>query len=48
MEEVEQASDEYEVQSLPTFMVFKDGKKVDFIVGGVPDNLQKLVTKHSG
>lgn len=37
----------YQVLSIPTFLVFKDGKMVDKMVGGVPkEKLKAMVDKH--
>ncbi len=37
----------YNVMSIPSFIVFKNGEAVDQIVGGVPkEKLQQMVEKH--
>jgi len=39
----------YEVQSIPTFMVFKNGKPVDAVIGTMPEaQLEQRVRKASG
>ncbi|KAK6931172.1 Thioredoxin domain [Dillenia turbinata] len=37
---------EYEVQAMPTFILIKNGKVVDKIVGARKDDLQKKIEKH--
>mgnify|MGYP001590782594 CR=1 FL=1 len=38
---------QYQVLSIPTFLVFKNGQVVDKIVGGVPkEKIKSLVEKH--
>ncbi|OQR73836.1 thioredoxin H1 isoform 1 [Tropilaelaps mercedesae] len=46
VEEVEKASEENNVSNLPTFMAFKDGKKIDDMVGADVENLRKFVAKN--
>lgn len=37
----------YQVMSIPTFLVFKGGEKVDQMVGGVPkEKLKEMLEKH--
>lgn len=37
----------YRVMSIPTFLLFKDGKQVDQLVGGVPkEKLKAFIEKH--
>lgn len=39
---------QYGIRSIPTLILFKDGKQVDQIMGNQPkDNLVSLITKHS-
>lgn len=39
---------QYQVMSIPTFLVFKGGEKVDQLVGGLPkEKLEELIAKHS-
>ncbi|MBT4153498.1 MAG: thioredoxin [Candidatus Magasanikbacteria bacterium] len=48
VDENQAISGEYQVMSIPTFLMFKDGKVVDTLVGGVPrDKIQELLDKHS-
>ncbi|KAL0438507.1 UNVERIFIED_CONTAM: Thioredoxin H-type 1 [Sesamum latifolium] len=37
---------EYEVEAMPTFLFFKEGKVVDKIVGAKKEELQEKITKH--
>lgn len=38
---------QYNVLSIPSFLVFKDGKMVDQVVGGVQkEKLQEMINKH--
>jgi thioredoxin 1 len=38
----------YRVMSIPTFMVFKDGRPVDMVVGAVgEDGLRKIIQKNT-
>jgi thioredoxin 1 len=38
---------QYNVLSIPSFLLFKDGKLVDTVVGGVQkEKLQEAITKH--
>lgn len=49
--DVDQAQDvamEYAVSAMPTCILFKDGEKLDTIVGANPPKLVKLITEHSG
>jgi len=39
----------YEVQSIPTFMMFKDGRPVDAVIGAVGEPmLERLIQKSAG
>ncbi|KAM5347930.1 hypothetical protein ACJ41O_007754 [Fusarium nematophilum] len=40
-------SGELEVRAMPTFFIFKDGKKVDQLVGANPPALQQLLAKYA-
>lgn len=49
--DVDQAQDvamEYAVSAMPTCILFKEGEKLDSIVGANPPKLVKLITEHSG
>ncbi|MFC1754513.1 thioredoxin [Thermoproteota archaeon] len=42
-------SAKYRVMSIPTFIVFLDGKPIDMVVGAVgEESLRKLIHKHIG
>ncbi|GAQ44284.1 hypothetical protein AtubIFM55763_011499 [Aspergillus tubingensis] len=43
----DEISQEVGIRSLPTFMVFKNGQKVDELVGASPQGLSKLVERHA-
>lgn len=46
---VDEANDivkEYEIKSMPTFLFFKDGKKIDTLVGADKAELLRLVEKN--
>ena len=36
-------SDEYGIRALPTFLVFKDGEKIDELVGASPGKLEEKI-----
>ncbi|MDA4137272.1 MAG: thioredoxin [Thaumarchaeota archaeon] len=39
----------YEIQSIPTFMIFKDGKPMDAVIGAVGEpTLERLIQKSTG
>lgn len=40
VEEVEEIAQEYQIRSMPTFMLFKNGEKVKDIIGAVPAKLE--------
>ncbi|MER7196096.1 thioredoxin [Streptomyces flaveolus] len=41
----EDISQEVGIKAMPTFVLFKDGSKVDELVGAHPDSLKQLVKK---
>jgi len=45
---IEDLAAEYNIESLPTFVAFKDGKKVAQIIGGDQTQLQNFVQQHCG
>ncbi|KAL4263153.1 Thioredoxin [Pleurotus pulmonarius] len=47
VDECDDISQEVGIRSLPTFMVFKDGAKVDEVVGALPTKLQDLIRTHA-
>lgn len=39
----------YQIRSIPTLLVFKDGQVVDQLIGAAPkDSIQQLIDKHLG
>ncbi|KAI3636826.1 hypothetical protein MIR68_005093 [Amoeboaphelidium protococcarum] len=38
-------SAEYEIQAMPTFQIFKNGKKVDEVIGADANKLEKAIQK---
>ncbi|CRK36092.1 hypothetical protein BN1723_008249 [Verticillium longisporum] len=47
VDEVPDLSQELGIRAMPTFMVFKDGEKVEEIVGANPPALEKALLKYS-
>jgi thioredoxin 1 len=44
-----QVASQYGIRSIPTLMIFKDGQKVDMVVGAVPKTtLANTLNKHLG
>jgi thioredoxin 1 len=43
VDEAEDISQEYGIRAMPTFMAFRDGEKVDEVVGADPSKLQTLI-----
>lgn len=37
---------EFAVQAMPTFLLLKQGKEVERVVGGKKDELEKKILKH--
>lgn len=37
---------EFQVQAMPTFVLWKKGKEVDKVVGAKKDELEKKIEKH--
>lgn len=47
VDENESLAAQFEVMSIPTFMIFKDGKVVDQIIGGVQkEKMQEMINRH--
>ncbi|CAN4124364.1 unnamed protein product [Withania somnifera] len=46
VDELVNVAQEYEVQTMPMFVLIKKGKVVDKIVGADKDGLQKKIEKH--
>ncbi|KVI06527.1 thioredoxin H-type 1-like [Cynara cardunculus var. scolymus] len=47
VDEVESVAQEYSVEAMPTFILFKSGKPVDKVVGAKKDELLSRIVKHS-
>ena len=45
VDEAEDAAQEFNVSAMPTFMIYKDGKNVDSLVGASKEKLESLVQK---
>ncbi|KAL8550385.1 hypothetical protein ACS0TY_008996 [Phlomoides rotata] len=46
VDELEDVSNEFGVQAMPTFILMKRGKEVDKVVGAKKDDLRKKIEKH--
>jgi len=46
VDENEEIATEYKVSAMPTFMFFKDGKKIDEFAGANENKLKELIAKH--
>lgn len=47
VDESPEVANKYQIQSIPTLKVFKDGKDVDVVVGFLPkDQIKALIEKH--
>ncbi|XP_051115561.1 thioredoxin H2 [Andrographis paniculata] len=46
VDEVPDVAREFEVQGMPTFVLLKQGKEVDRVVGANKDELEKKICKH--
>ena len=47
VDELKDVSSSEKVSAMPSFFVYKNGKKVDELVGASKDGLQKLIEKYS-
>jgi len=49
VDENQMVAGKFEVMSIPTFLLFKNGEVVDKLVGGVPkEKLEEMLKKHIG
>ncbi|XP_042497402.1 thioredoxin H2 [Macadamia integrifolia] len=46
VDELMDVAQEYRVQAMPTFILIKEGKEVDKVVGAKKDELEKKILKH--
>ena len=46
VDDLPELSQEYGIRAMPTFMIFKNGDKVDEFVGANPGPLLQLISKH--
>ena len=46
VDELSELAQEYGVTAMPTFMIFKDGEKVDELVGANPQLLEEKIKQH--
>ncbi|CAF0813315.1 unnamed protein product [Adineta steineri] len=46
VDEAEDVAKEYEIEAMPTFVLFKGGKEVDRVVGASSDSLKAAITKN--
>nr|XP_043617543.1 thioredoxin H-type-like [Erigeron canadensis] len=47
VDEVKEIAEEYDIEAMPTFLFFKEGKIVDKVIGAKKEELLALITKHS-
>ncbi|KAK9698396.1 hypothetical protein RND81_08G101400 [Saponaria officinalis] len=47
VDELQEVSREFAVQAMPTFVLVKQGKEVDRVVGAKKDELERKIAKHS-
>lgn len=47
VDELEGVAGKNDVSAMPTFMIFKDGVKVDELVGASKEKLEELIKKHA-
>lgn len=46
VDELSELAQEYGIRAMPTFMIFKDGEKVDELVGANPVALEQKIRTH--
>lgn len=46
VDELSDVAQEFGVQAMPTFLLLKQGKEVERVVGGKKDELEKKILKH--
>ncbi|XP_010272215.1 PREDICTED: thioredoxin H2 [Nelumbo nucifera] len=48
VDELVEVAQEFKVEAMPTFVLIKQGKEVDKVVGAKKDELEKKILKHRG
>ena len=46
VDELSELAQEYGIRAMPTFMIFKDGEKVDELIGANPVMLENKIKAH--
>ncbi|THD21643.1 Thiol reductase thioredoxin [Fasciola hepatica] len=46
VDEVENAGEEYNITGMPTFIAFRNGQRIDEVVGGHTELVRKMIDKH--
>jgi thioredoxin 1 len=47
VDELSEVAQEYGIRAMPTFLIFKDGEKVEEVVGADPTKLEAAIKKHA-
>jgi thioredoxin 1 len=47
VDELSDVAQEYGIRAMPTFLIFKDGEKVDEVVGANPVQLEAVIKKYA-
>ncbi|WVY91318.1 hypothetical protein V8G54_036832 [Vigna mungo] len=47
VDELSSVAKEWSISAMPTFLFFKEGERVDEVVGGNPSKLRQTVEKHA-
>ncbi|OIV91832.1 hypothetical protein TanjilG_17824 [Lupinus angustifolius] len=48
VDELSDVAKEFEVQAMPTFVLLKEGKEIDRVIGAKKDELEIKIKKHGG
>lgn len=43
---IQNAGEEYNITGMPTFIAFRDGKRIDEVVGGRTELVRKMIEKY--
>ncbi|KAK1357613.1 Thioredoxin domain-containing protein [Heracleum sosnowskyi] len=46
VDELKSVAEEYDIEAMPTFMLLKEGKVVEKVIGAKKDELQRSIAKH--